>query len=144
MNPPVTGQPGVVLSIGQCAADHSRISNVMSRRWPVEVVGAADLESAVEWLNQESRNPESVRLILVNRILDADGESGLDVVDRLRSTPGTAEIPVMLVSNLDDAQQAAEARGALPGFGKAALEASETVQRIERVLNTGSQAQSGC
>ncbi len=40
----------------------------------------------------------------------------------------------MLVSNYEDAQQDAVARGALPGFGKAALRQPETRNRLAAIL----------
>ena len=43
-------------------------------------------------------------------------------------------VPVMLVSNYEDAQREAVAKGALPGFGKAALGQPHTLARLRAVL----------
>jgi len=43
-------------------------------------------------------------------------------------------VPVMLVSNFADAQAQAVESGALPGFGKAALNAPETLARLKEQL----------
>ena len=60
-------------------------------------------------------------LVLVNRVLDADGSAGLDVVEQIKTDTNLRELPVMLVSNYEDAQRQAVEKGALPGFGKATL-----------------------
>ena len=77
-------------------------------------------------------------LVLVNRILDADGSSGLALVRELKQTdePRVANTPVMLVSNFAEARHQAEALGALPGFGKDDLYAPkvELIERLKSVL----------
>lgn len=117
-----------VLSIGQCAADHSSISAVLERHFGATVV-AADTAAEAEKLLAE---PFS--LVLVNRILDADGSKGLDLIRRLKREPAAADIPVMLVSNLDDAQAEAAAVGAVAGFGKAALGQPGMLERVRPFL----------
>lgn len=57
-------------------------------------------------------------LVLVNRVLDEDSSSGLDLIRQLKADPALARIPVLLVSNYVDAQAQAVALGALRGFGK--------------------------
>jgi hypothetical protein len=42
----------------------------------------------------------------------------------------------MLVSNYDNAQAEATARGALPGFGKGALREPRTVETLKKVLGS--------
>ncbi len=73
--------------------------------------------------------------MLVNRILDLDGDSGLDFISRLKSDPETSGIAVMLVSNLSDAQEQAVARGALPGFGKARLGDAKAMETLKAALS---------
>jgi CheY-like chemotaxis protein len=74
-------------------------------------------------------------LVLVNRVFDANGESGLDLIERLQAHEETRATPVMLVSNYAEAQEAAVALGARPGFGKGALNAPETRARLASVLS---------
>ena len=73
-------------------------------------------------------------LVLINRVLDYDGASGVALVGRIKADPGLAAVPVMLVSNYEDAQREAVAKGALPGFGKAALGQPHTLARLRAVL----------
>ena len=57
-------------------------------------------------------------LLLVNRQLDGNFEvyEGVELIRRLHET--YPELPMLLISNFADSQQAAEAAGARPGFGK--------------------------
>jgi CheY-like chemotaxis protein len=118
-----------ILSVGQCAADQWALSNVLERRFDAEVVGADTLADALALLGREQFN-----LILVNRILDRDGSSGLDIIARVKQNPTLTCVSIMLVSNFTEAQERAIALGALPGFGKAALAADATLARLADVL----------
>ena len=118
-----------VLNIGQCGTDHHRISNCLQKQFGAEVTRAATEDEAVELLRAGSYD-----LVLVNRILDADGSSGLEVIGRICTS--TNPPPVMLVSDFYASQQQAEAAGAVPGFGKGNLYDSETIQRLGKYLAT--------
>jgi len=52
----------------------------------------------------------------------------------LKSNEGTSSIPVMLVSNYDDAQTEAVAAGAEHGFGKANLDSEATMEKLGKFL----------
>ena len=118
-----------VLSIGQCAADHAAISCVFQRIFDVEVVPAESWQHAQSFVSEQE-----CHLILVNRVLDGDGSSGVEIIKQLKSTPRTDKIPVMLVSNFDDAQLQAVELGAARGFGKAALGQPAMLARVRSVL----------
>ncbi len=107
--------PKKVLSLGQCAADHWSISRLFSDSLRTAVTEADSFEEALELLRREN-----FALVLVNRVLDANGASGLDFITRLKADETLRSVPVMLVSNYADAQRQAVAKGAPPGFGKAA------------------------
>jgi CheY-like chemotaxis protein len=119
-----------VLSVGQCWADHGNISRTLKKVFGSEVEAADDAEKALSRLRQGG-----VALLLVNRVFDADGGSGLDLIRRVKSDPALAFVPVMLVSNYDDAQEDAVAAGAATGFGKAALDRPQTLERLRPFLN---------
>lgn len=118
-----------VLDVGQCDFDHSEISRMLRERFQVEADRAARLEDT---LSAMSRGRYA--LVLVNRLLDGDGSEGLAIIQRLKKDAATRDVPVMLVSNHADAQAAATAEGALPGFGKAALGSPETAARVAAAL----------
>jgi len=117
-----------VLSVGQCSADHGSIARSLRTHFGAEVVPA---DSAAEALGLMER--EAFDLVLVNRVLDA-GASGLDFLRQLTQEPPRANVPVMLVSNYDWAQDEAVKAGARRGFGKASLGQPETLARLREVL----------
>jgi CheY-like chemotaxis protein len=119
-----------VLSLGQCAADHAAIRGMLHDEFGAEVIAAHTSEDALAKLRQGE-----FALVLVNRILDSDGQPGLDFIDQLKEDEMLRALPVMLVSNYADAQEEATARGALPGFGKSALWQPVTAARLRAVLD---------
>ncbi len=103
-----------VLSVGQCVPDQMSISSFLKRQFDAEVQSA---DTADETMSMLHNGPFD--LVLVNRVFDADGGSGLDLVKVIKTDPATSKLPVMLVSNHADAQEKAVTAGAEPGFGKA-------------------------
>jgi CheY-like chemotaxis protein len=125
-----------VLSVGQCGADHSAISRTIQQHFGAEVVPADSVREGLDQLRRENFD-----LVLVNRVLDADGSSGLRLVEEIKADEALRPVPVMLVSNHEDAQQQAVRSGAVRGFGKAALRHPQTVERLRPYLagNSGSE-----
>jgi CheY-like chemotaxis protein len=118
-----------ILSVGNCAADHGSLAQTLELHFPVEVVSAATSREAVEKLSGEP-----FALVLVNRVFDADGASGLDFIRRLKADEHFRPVPVMLLSNREDAQRQAEQSGALPGFGKSDLGEPHMLDRLKGIL----------
>ena len=118
-----------VLSVGQCFADHGSISHTLRKHFGAEVVAAATASEALDEVRQQK-----FHLVLVNRVLDADGSRGVDVIAALKADANLSAVPVMLVSNYDDAQSEATAKGALPGFGKGSLGHPAMLERVKAVL----------
>jgi two-component system, chemotaxis family, chemotaxis protein CheY len=118
-----------VLSLGQCGADHASISGLLRQHFGAEVVAARTFEDALAKLRQGG-----FALVLVNRLMDYDGQPGIDFLDIIRADPQLRSVPVMLVSNYAEAQHDAVGRGALVGFGKSALHQPETLARLREVL----------
>ena len=118
-----------VLSVGQCFADHSSLSRTLKQHFDAEVVPADGAAEALGLLEQQKFD-----LVLVNRVFDANGAAGLDLIRQLTQRPPEAIVPVMLVSNYEEAQREAVAAGARPGFGKAALGQPQTLARLKEVL----------
>jgi two-component system chemotaxis response regulator CheY len=120
-----------VLSVGQCGPDHYSISWTLRQHFGAEVVAARHAAEAFALLRKGSFD-----LILVNRILDADHSSGLQLIMQIKEIPTGAQTPIMLVSNLPDAQQQATALGALPGFGKDDLTDDSLVELLRPQLGS--------
>ena len=118
-----------VLSVGQCGFDGPNIQRVLTEHFDADVETACDTRQA--WNVVRDKNFD---LVLVNRIFDGNGELGLELIKRLQSNKETQGTPVMLVSNYADAQQSAVELGAKPGFGKNALNAPQTLERIAAAL----------
>lgn len=118
-----------ILSIGQCGPDHYSISWVLRQHFSSEVVPARNAQEAFDLLKKGAFD-----LILVNRILDADHSSGLELIKRIKTTAGAEQIPVMLVSNLPAAQEQAMAAGAISGFGKDELTDDALLDKLRTQL----------
>lgn len=123
-----------ILSVGQCGADSRAIASLLTGQLGATVDAAA---TAADARRKVGATP--YRLVLVNRIFDADGDSGLSLIGELAGMAGGP--PVMLVSDRADAQTSAVAAGAMPGFGKAALRQPGTLATIKRALGASARAQ---
>lgn len=117
-----------VLSIGQCCADHSSISRLINQHFQIEIINA---DSSAESFSLIDSNTFS--LILVNRIFDANAESGLDFIEKYYSKKASAS-PIMLVSNFEQSQKDALQLGAELGFGKSALTSPDTLLKLKKYL----------
>ena len=71
-------------------------------------------------------------LVLLNRIFDGDGQSGIEFVTEIRKQNDAP--PVMLISDYGDAQAAAVANGAMPGFGKSSLSSSQAAECLKKAI----------
>jgi CheY-like chemotaxis protein len=118
-----------VLSIGQCDYDHGNIARTLRHHFGAEVVPAATAEEGFTHLRQGA-----FHLVLINRILDMNGADGHAIITRLKSDEALQSVPVMLVSNYEDAQAKAVAAGALPGIGKASLTHGATLELLREHL----------
>ena len=115
-----------VLSLGQCAFDHSKIQKAFEHL--AEIVPVVDTKGAIAFLGEKKFD-----LVLVNREFDEDGGSGIEFIqDHLPSLKAKG-IPVMLVSNYPEAQFRAVELGALPGFGKAEMSHRKMAEIIARL-----------
>ena len=121
--------PPRVLSVRQCGFDHASISSRLRLAFGAEVLAAATHADALDRLRAGGFD-----LVLVNRVSDADGSSGLDLIRRIKADDALRPVPVMLVSNHADAQTQAAAAGAEPGFGKAALGQAAVLDRVRPFL----------
>jgi response regulator RpfG family c-di-GMP phosphodiesterase len=119
-----------VISVGQCGYDNSRIrSLIRSIDSTVEIKETDSHQETMEVLTSLGE----AALVLVNRVFDMDGSSGMDLISQLKSKESEfAAIPVMLVSNYEKSQAEAIANGAIPGFGKSELQSVETRQKMNR------------
>ncbi|MEX2287075.1 MAG: hypothetical protein WD648_08305 [Planctomycetaceae bacterium] len=118
-----------VLDVGQCNPDHSSISQFLRKHFDVEIARAALPADALGQLRDGRFD-----LVLINRKLDADYSDGTEILRAIKADESLCGIPVMLVSNYADAQQAAVIAGAEYGFGKAELGSPHTLERLAKFL----------
>jgi two-component system chemotaxis response regulator CheY len=122
-----------VVLVGHCGADSSYLRIAVSAAGPGVSVAAADDDESL------ARALESgADLVLINRILDwgFPEEEGVELIARLRRTH--PNLRTMLVSNHADAQAAAVAAGALPGFGKREIGKPRVKEILLAALNDAS------
>ena len=122
--------PKRVLDVGQCGPDHSSIRSYLTRNFDCEVVQVDDGVGALAELKGGQFD-----LVLVNRKLDCDYSDGVEVIRALKADPDAANVPMMLVTNYPEHQEAAIAVGAIPGFGKLEFQKPETREKLAELLD---------
>ena len=118
-----------VALVGHCGPDSSFLRIAVSRAaGQAKVLSADDSQSLKRVLD------DGVDLLLLNRQLDFgfDEDEGVEVIRKLRAV--YPNVKMMLVSNYPDAQAAAVAEGALPGFGKRELNSPKVAEMIRAAL----------
>ncbi len=119
-----------VLSVGQCGPDTTSISRFLNQHFEVNLL-TADLPAD----SLETLRNQAVDLVLINRKLDADYTDGMVILEAIKADPELAGIPVMIVSNFEDAQKAAVEAGAEYGFGKLEYDLPATRDRVAAALS---------
>lgn len=120
-----------VLTVGNCAYDHGNLEKLLKQHFEGNTIRATTKLEAYQHLE---KNQQPIHLVLVNRVFDSDGDSGLDFIQDLRTKANYKNIPVMLISNFAEAQEEAVKRGAISGFGKADLGTKPMIEKLNKVL----------
>ena len=116
-----------VMVVGNCLPDNFTMGRWFKKHFDADYLKARNRVAAIEMLRKHS-----IDLVLVNRIFDSDGGSGIDLIAEL--TRDFSATTTMLISNFADAQTDAEAQGALPGFGKSELKNPASVDKVKHAL----------
>lgn len=117
-----------VLDVGNCDPDHTRIRALLENNFVVDIDRVMFVDDALAKLTDRP-----YRLVLVNRLIFDDGSDGGRLIQEMQ-VGDHREVPVMLISNYREAQGKAVADGAVPGFGKAALDDPATVELLAAFL----------
>ncbi len=120
-----------ILDVGNCSPDHAAIKRFFMQHFECEVAQAVRAADAMDKLLRETFD-----LVLVNRKLDVDYSDGIDVIRQIKATPQIADVPVMLITNYAEHQDAAVEVGAVRGFGKLEYHQPETVERVRALLES--------
>ena len=119
--------PKRVLDIGNCGLDHGNITNMIQANFSAEVDQANAAADALSMLEQYEYD-----LVLVNRLLDLDGSSGVALIAQVQQR--YPELQLMLITNVEEHQKSAVAAGAVPGFGKSDIDSPQTIQLLAQYL----------
>ena len=117
----MTTNPVLFLLVGHCGPDASLLRSAIRRAVP----GATFSEARDDAALASHRGDGSVWL--VNRALDGNfaAADGIELIAREAGRVRSA-----LVSNFPEAQSAAVAAGAMPGFGKSSLHSESTARAL--------------
>ncbi|AMV35515.1 response regulator PleD [Pirellula sp. SH-Sr6A] len=119
-----------VLDVGNCNPDHAAIRSMLSARYDVQVLRADALSDTLQILKKGG-----VDLVLINRKLDIDYSDGVEILKAIKADPDLSNIPVMIITNYPEHQEAAVALGAEYGFGKLQYQEMDTQERLSRFLD---------
>jgi two-component system chemotaxis response regulator CheY len=115
-----------VMLVGHCGPDAIMLKTVAQRVLP---------DASVELINDHASLDAALArevILLVNRELDGDFNTGTGGIDLIRHLSASAvAAPMLLVSNFEEAQLEAQAAGAMPGFGKSNLYHEDTTKRLK-------------
>jgi CheY-like chemotaxis protein len=125
----MSSTPARVLDVGNCDHDHALIRETLTVHFNVSVDRAATVNDAVD--RMRSRRYD---LVLFNRIIDCNGREGIELVRQAKADGAVPPVPIMMVSNSAESQEACVAAGGERGFGKAALEQPSTIELLARYL----------
>lgn len=118
-----------VALVGHCGPDGGYLRMAITSVQRGIQVSAVDDEQALQHAMKEGAD-----LFLVNRQLDwgFDEQEGIAIIRRIRARIPHAKL--MLVSNYPEAQAAAVAAGALPGFGKRDIRSAHVTEMLRNAL----------
>ena len=116
-----------VIIAGNCGPDLNALERLVRGLGISKIVVADSIKEVHKIVKRQV-----VSLLLINRIFDVTGESGLNLIAGL---PDDIRGRCMLISNFTDAQKSAIDFGALHGFGKNKLERQETRELIRSAIS---------
>jgi len=118
-----------ILDVGNCTPDHFAIRRMLEQHFDVAIDRVMHVADAIERMRDTAYD-----LVLVNRLIFDGGAEGIELLRRAKSDAALRSTPIMMISNYADAQAAAMREGGQPGFGKASLDAPETIARLAKIL----------
>ena len=117
-----------VLLVRHCGPDTASLERFITDQLDEpRIKSIATADEAEQWLSENDADA-----VLVNRVIPQTDERGQDWIGRMREQ--YPDIPFLLISNHEDAQEAAKENGAAPGFGKRDLGTQEAAQKLRKVF----------
>jgi DNA-binding response OmpR family regulator len=121
--------PKKLLDVGNCGPDHHSLTMLVGRHFQVDITKVDGMTDALEALRSNTFD-----LVVVNRLMDRDGSSGLEIIKAIKADEAMKATPVMMVTNFPDHQKLAVEAGAEPGYGKSSLFDDATVDLLRPFL----------
>jgi len=118
-----------VLDVGNCGPDFASITRLMTSNFDCVIEQAHGPEDALSKLRGGEYD-----LVTINRKLDLDYTDGVEILKAIKADAEISSVPVMLITNFEDHQDAAVELGAERGFGKLAFETPETLAKLQPIL----------
>jgi CheY-like chemotaxis protein len=120
-----------LLDCGNCVPDFNAVRAMAVRDFGAIVLQSHGLEDTLAILRQQP-----VDLVTINRKLDHDYSDGLEVARAIKADVQLGRIPVMLVTNYEEHQQAAVEIGCVRGFGKLSIGKSVVLETLRPFLGS--------
>ncbi|MCM2374796.1 response regulator [Aporhodopirellula aestuarii] len=120
-----------LVDCGNCGPDFNSIRQMVTSNFEATVLQTHGADDTVELLRKRK-----VDLVTVNRKLDRDYSDGLEIIKKIKSDPEISNVPVMLVTNYEEHQEAAVAEGAAYGFGKLEIGKPGTIDKLKPFLTS--------
>ncbi len=127
----------IVLDCGNCGPDFNSIRQMIRSNFGASVIQSHGIEDTLQILKEKK-----IDLVMVNRKLDRDYTDGMEVVRAIKSDLEVSSVPVMLVTNYEEHQEAAMKAGCVVGFGKLAIDEEATRKLLLPYLGETSKAPS--
>jgi len=118
-----------VLDVGNCGPDFAAITQLLTGNFDCTVDQAHGADDALAQLRAGE-----YALVTINRKLDQDYTDGAEVLKAIKADDELKDVPVMLVTNLAEHQDAAVKLGAERGFGKLEYDDPATVAKLAPFL----------
>lgn len=120
-----------LLDCGNCGPDFNSIRQMVKSNFGASVVQSHGAEDTLKLLREKK-----IDLVTVNRKLDRDYTDGMEVIKAIKADADVAGVPVMLVTNYEEHQEAAMAVGCVRGFGKLAISDDVTRDLLDPFLGS--------
>ncbi len=119
-----------ILDVGNCGPDFGSITRLLTGNFDCQVEQAHGPEDTLSKLRAGHYD-----LVTINRKLDRDYTDGVEILKLIKADEKISAVPVMLITNYDEHQDAAVALGAERGFGKLEYEQAETLAKLKSILD---------
>lgn len=126
-----------VLDVGNCDPDHGMIQQMLRENFDIRIDRVMFVDDALARMRENRYD-----IVLFNRLIFENGTEGIELLKKAKADPALQSVPIMMISNFEEAQAASVAAGGEPGFGKKSVFADATIQMLSRYLPRKTLAQS--